>query len=413
MAAARSSLTQLAAVCLAAATLLSVGARQAEAQRSMMSLYIFDKQTAFAPELSRADLAVFARVLVLSDDERRAMHDLYDALAATMAQEGREVREFCAEYVERSELLQDQRVLEPATKRIEAWGERAKQLEASFLVDLRVLLTREQESRWPILERELRRLKRVGAGRLTGESVDLIRILGEVSSTGGPSPALAEILERYSGDLDRALVARDTLIERESNAFGALIKEDPQAAMALFDRARRLRAAVREVNARYTRLIAAELPPDAAAAFRDRVFGASNPSLRDPTRGERYIRAAGELALSSEQAERVRAVIAEYDAARRRLLDRMAAAEWEHAYHTLPYSLAEALGQVPEGEVNYFRAFGPGKDHPLTALRLERYELDRAARAKIDALLTPEQRWSLPDTSAGQVVYSDWRVGGL
>lgn len=322
----------LAAACLASALLLSLGGRSAEAQMaSVMSTHVYDERTTFSPAISRADLEVFARALLLSDDERRAMQDLYDAFAATMAAEGQDVREFCADVIERSELLQDQRLLEPARKRVDAWRERAKQLEANFLDDLRMLLTREQESRWPILE-------------------------------------------RYSVDLDRAIVARDAVIEEESGSFNTLVREDPQDALALFDRARR---------------------------------------LREPTRGERYIRAAGDLALETEQAERVRAVIAEYDRARRRLLDRMAAADWEEQYNKLPRSLAEALGQVPEGEVNYFRAFGLGEDHPLTALRLERYELDRATRAKIDALLTPEQRRLLPDTGAGHVTYSDWAVWGL
>jgi hypothetical protein len=378
-----------------------------------MSIMVFDERSTFAPDLSRADLEVFARVLGLSDAERLAMLDLYAAYGSTLAAEGREVRAFCAEIIERAEVVQDQRLLAPARERSEKWKKRTEQLKATFLDDLRVLLTRDQESRWPILERELRRLKRVSAGRLPGEDVDLIRTLGDARSSGEPSPALAEVLERYSNDLDRAIVARDKLIEESGDAFSALIKEDAQGAMELFDRARRLRTAVRDVNVRYARLIAAELAPEAAAAFSENVFAASYPELVKPTRGERYIRAVGELQLPGEQAGAMAPVIAAYDAEVRRLREELAMQVWELAHARLPDSLAEAIGQGHEGERRGFSAYGAGEDHPLTALRMKRFELDRSTQSKVDAILTAEQRSSLPDTAVGQVVFTDWGVWGL
>ena len=125
----------------------------------------------------------------------------------------------------------------------------------------------------------------------------------------GTSLSVAQI-HVQEGDLDRALVARDRLLDEHKDGFGKMISEDPARALELFERARGLRVAIREVNVRYTRLIAAELPQGVAEDFARRVLEASHPELASPSRGERYIRAAGELgSLTSEQAATVRGII--------------------------------------------------------------------------------------------------------
>ncbi len=47
-------------------------------------------------------------------------------------------------------------------------------------------------------------MKYIGGGRLSGESIDLVRLTDEVLGTETPSKELADLLNRYSDDLDHA-----------------------------------------------------------------------------------------------------------------------------------------------------------------------------------------------------------------
>ena len=62
-----------------------------------------------------------------------------------------------------------------------------------FIEDLRVLLTKEQEARWPLVERELSRLKKMADGRIAGEKGDVVRMVAELpEASGEPRTALRE-----------------------------------------------------------------------------------------------------------------------------------------------------------------------------------------------------------------------------
>src|SRR6516162_1187346 len=147
-------------------------------------------------------------------------------------------------------------------------------MKKSFLSDLKSLLTREQEARWPIVERELRRLKTIGTGRLAGESLDLNR-LTEDALGEPPTGELGEMLNRYCEEIDHALAAREEFLTAKNKDFSEAETADPQAALKIWNEAQRVRGNVRDINDRYARMIAEKLPPTKATAFRNQVFDQS------------------------------------------------------------------------------------------------------------------------------------------
>jgi hypothetical protein len=387
-------------------------------QSGSMSMSIFNDEGTFSPELSRGDLEVFKRVLSLKDDEVRAMEDLYGAYCNTLKEEGVEVRTFVAKAVEESEVMADQRLLDPAQKRLAEWGKRSTQLKTTFMADLKSLLTRDQEARWPIVERELRRIKGLRWGRVPGEQPDLVKMVEELPGGAARATVMGDLLERYSQDMDRAIVARTQFMDKHSEGFRALTTSDPAEAKKLFEQATRVREGVAGVNDRYLREICAELPGDAAQELRDRYFKECYPLLSKGTRGERYVTAAGKLkTLTPEQRAQVDVVLAEYDRDRRALVARMAEVIRDQKLNELPEDLEKALnppapGAPSEEHVNSW-ARGVPEGHPLFALRRSRFELDRATRTKLEAILTPDQRAEIPDQAAEPVVYYNDSPWGL
>ena len=55
-----------------------------------------------------------------------------------------------------------------------------------------------------------------------------------------------------------------------------------------------------------------------------------------------------------------------------------------------------------------FQALGLPPDNPAAKLKRERWELDKRSREKTDALLTPDQRASLPDRTSDSVQFFDY-----
>jgi hypothetical protein len=393
---------------------LFAGASPVVAQYSSMSMGLYNDETSFRPDLSARDLKLIIRVLVLGEAEQQALNDLYAGYAATLQNEGADVRAFVNGEIERAEIMQDMRLLDKAQKRIADWEKRSEQVKKQFLDDLKSLLTREQEGRWPVVERELRRWRKIGSGRLCGESLDLVRMTEDALGTP-PGAELAATLNHYSDDLDRSLVARDAFIGENAKVFTESETSDPQKAKAIWDEGQHFRSVVRDINERYARLISSQLPPDNRAAFEKQLFDQTYRPIVKATKTEEYLKEAAALAgLSGEQRARLDGIQTKYEAERRALLER-AARGWRDFEATMkPERLAEALGEKPKDENNqmYNGAWLP-ESHPLVQYRRARFELDQAMRVSIDAVLTSEQRVSVTAKTVPYAEFQNWTPYGL
>ncbi len=397
------------AVLVAAVLALCVGVPRAGAQSSIGMG--FGPSDGYKPQLSRRDVGVIAKTLRLSEAERAALETLYDGYVGELDVRSVEVKAYVADVSEKAEAMRDLTLIDPARKRLEEWDNETEKIQSRFMEDLKSFLTREQEARWPILERELRRLKRIGSGRLPSESVDLGRLTEDLLGEGEPPPGLDEVLEEYAAEVDRAIVARDAAIEVQTE-FTKLQETDFEKAKGMWEDARRARRNLAEVNRRYVRRIGEVLGPELGARFEEAFFKASYGLVFETTRTERFVAAAGRLT-SLEPAQRVEMdeAIKAYERELAAWRRRAAKAEESLIWETPPRSLAVKMGLIPEvawrGE-----SLAP-KDHPVSVTRVERYELDKRFRERVTKILSKAQREEIVDEREGYVSTRDHLPWGL
>jgi hypothetical protein len=391
----------------------------AAGQHGSMSMSLLHETNSFRPDITQRDLKVIIRVLGLQGESLRALQDLYDGYAGTLASEGAEVREFVAGEIERAETLQNLGLIDQAQARIAQWNKRSEQIKKTFLDDLKSLLTRDEEARWPIVERELRRVRLASTGILSGENVDLVRLTEDVLGDSGQTTQVQELLNRYSEELDRVIVARKAALDTHKGEYSKAIKADPDKARSCWTTVTDARLAVQGVNDRYARLLAGEAG-DKKLAYERAYFEKCYPALCRPSRVDEYLKDAQELkSLTAEQLGRLRTIKSTYE--QRVWAQRLAAAPGWRDFETQHRAkvLADALngegrnpGEMSSRHEHYNGAWLP-ETHPINASRRDRLELDRDFRKQIDAVLTPEQRADIPSRLTPFARFENWEPYGI
>lgn len=384
-------------------------------QGSSLGISIMDAESTFRPEFSARDIRIFERVLALKPDEKAALQALYAGYVDGLKSRSVEIKRDVDAALERAEVMQDRDEMAPAQKKIGDWEKQAEQMQKQFLDDLKSLLTREQEQRWPMVERELRRAKRLGDGRLPGERIDLTRVLEDSNPRAADRPEVQQILERYCEEMDRAIVARDEFTKANAEEFGKSMTENPARGEELWKEAQRLRLAVRDVNDRSVRLLATALGGKEGEELTRKVFEMSHERALKPSKSEAYIRSAAKLGtLTAEQTKAIAGIMERYERERWALVQRLAKAEDEDELTWMPRALAKALGKATKDADEGFqgRTHLP-KGHPLLALRKDKYDLDRATKEKLEKVLSEEQRREVPTEREGWAQFADWTPGSL
>lgn len=382
----------------------------AEAQSGSMTWGFVDANS-FRPDISARDLKVIIRVLELPAESQKALQDLYDGYAGTLTTEGGTVREFLTAEIEKAEAMNDGTMLTTAQGKMREWSTRSQQIKKSFLEDLKSLLSREEEARWPLAERELRRFKEMGGGRLSGESVDLVRL----AETHGGEPAagseLANVLGRYREEIDRALTARKEALGIGEAAYKDAGEDYVKRGVA-WDAVHKARVAVQGVNDRYAKLIAAQLAEEKRAAFGQAYFEESFRAVCKPSRTEEYMKdALAVKTLTPEQRARLTAIQLDYDRRRMVVLRTMADGWRQYEEAARPSADRKQEEGIRSGQA--YNGAWLGDKHPLVAGRKERFEMDKDVRAKIDAVLTREQREDVPSRLTEYARFEQWDVGAL
>jgi hypothetical protein len=175
----------------------------------------------FRPPLSERDLDAMAEALTLTPDQREALADLHRSL----------IDEFKVHWVDhRESAIDGQLEAEAETQsaqfdwaaRQAAEVERSAKFRAtqetlveSLYGDLRLQLSHEQETRWPIVERDRRRtLSLASSAMFDEEALDLASITRALDLTPEERATLAPILTEYADQLDVLLVERDRIATR-------------------------------------------------------------------------------------------------------------------------------------------------------------------------------------------------------
>jgi len=354
----------------------------------------------FRPQIGQNDLRVIIAALQLSEDERIMVQDLHTAHIGRVRDEGAQVKADCVDLIERTQLLGDGSHMKEVMAKREEWTKRREALDKEFLADLRLVLSAEQDARWSIVERELRRMRGMPSGRMVGESVDAIAMVtdAEIDQT----PEISAILDRYAREVDAALRARDGALDDVKDAnLSSLVETDPEQARKLFERVRAERIRIRDLNRRAIEEVAARLTPEDGARLRSRF----TTTIADPldltdSYAMQVLTAAADMDSATEsQRARITAATDAYLAKRDRWIEDYIATAMKVEETSIPEQLERALQGLPLDTSGRGLTETKSERARVDALRRaweDRVDLEKRARTEAYALLTPEQRVGMP-----------------
>lgn len=274
--------------------------------------------------------------------------------------------------------------------RTREFEQRKDMITKQLMQDLRLLLTAEQEAMWPRFERDLRRMATIDEGGLvSGEAVDLVKLLDEMGVDGEARAAISSVENQYVTELDRALVTRNEVYEESTDkAFERFTTEgfdDFEKVMEYFrellEDAMEQAVRVRDINLRYAATIGRALPPDLGAEFTAKFNELCYPRVyRVSTTDRAFETILSFEDLTEEQRGRVLEAQTRYRQSRERL-----DANWARA-------IAE---QEEERDVMRVMGIEPSTEATRES-RTARRELDRTAYEQVLQMLTEEQARRLP-----------------
>lgn len=288
-----------------------------------------------------------------------------------------------------------------------------RQLRSRVERDAAILLTPRQREALPQALRTIRRLNGLQNNRLSGEQIDLSRVLDELHLVRHPHQELELLLESYHHELDAAIQARKRFLEQaDIDRFTARDARDWDTLLALADQESQRRVAVRTVNETYAERIADELPNEAhQERFITAVHERSFPQFAEPTQADRLftmvLRYDGLEPEHREAVEDLRDRHTEaMTAHRRQAMDTVR----EHEV-TRPREIIEFQKQIREwrDRLEAGLAVGPQRLRPpmaeLRQVRRDTYSLDRRFARQL--------RSAVPSDVLEQIMKEDERVHAL
>ncbi len=344
------------------------------------------------PPVTSEELKAYSELLGLTSEQLEDATAMLEAMQAEFAQvqgDRQSAMEAMRKEYEQSKDMQV--LLRDAPAIMQTFRDKRSALERGFFDDLRLTLTPEQDEQWRAMERLRRRERTLAPGMLSGESVDLVKVVREMELPESVRTDVRELLAGYEADLDRALIERNQFRDRHQEMIqigGG--PPDLGKMQELTAQSREASAKVRDVNRRHARLIRGVLPDAAAADFDARMNALAMPDVYGPSRVTRLMDAAGGLDdLTAEQ--------------------RQALADLREAYRREVASANDAWAKAieademnPSGGSFFFGggsiriATNDGSGNPTESDRARaagaRRDLDARFRERAESILTPEQR---------------------
>lgn len=334
--------------------------------------------------ISENQLEKYAKIAGMSEDQTQAatmLHEGYQAQVRELQDAMRSKMEAARDaFRESGDPSEFQALREEMTK---VRADR-KKLDTSFMNDVKALLTDEQVAKWSKVEMAMNRDQLLRRGMLSGERVDLFRLVDDLELAEESRKPVDELLSQYEVDLDRELVKRDAFTEKVITQMDEL-REDPAKAQAMLEEGRTAGVRVRDVNRRYARQISDMLPAESKAAFDTAFQRESFPTVYRESSVTRGVNAAmGFDDLTEEQRGKLQEISAKYTREAATLNEKLAKAEEEN-------EMTMTADRMMGG-----RRGGDGEETPLQLARQERRELDRKTNEALREVLTESQREKLP-----------------
>jgi len=349
----------------------------------------FGRGDQWSPPVTARDLQDIASELDLTDEQRQVAEMLFEGLREQYEQKAGVLRR----QFERMREERNWQGMRDLGDEMRAFRQEREAMQESLLNDVKAILTTEQSAQWPAVERSLRRSQTLGRGLMRAERVDLVRLTRDFLNDDLSGDVQATV-DRYATELDRELVKRNEMFEDGMERAREMMRAGDEEGIAkLMEEARDASMRVRDLNQRYSRLIASMLPEDRRDEFNAEVRREAFPDVYRPTGASRALEAAKGFAdLDEAQRQGIEALAISYQRDSSTLNERLVKAieSWEED--------ASARELMP-----WRRNRG---DRPGMELRRERRELSESAVESLKKILTEEQISRLPDPEE-----FEWREG--
>lgn len=335
-----------------------------------------------APVINARDLERVTKVLTLTTDQLEVVKTLHEGFAAQARQitEGTQAQmEKAREEFRESRDPEVFQSLRPVMEKARADRKKAEQ---EFMSDIQAVLTPEQQAKWPSFERATRRETTLRQGLMSGERVDLFRLIEKLELAPEAIEPLKPVLDGYEADLDRELVTRAKVYEESMEKMSRLRDMgDMEAMQEVIEKGREASVRVRDVNRRYARQVKDLLPTDKREAFEADVKRESFPDVYRESLATRAITAAmGFADITPDQKEQIMAMRESYTRTLDAVNTKLAAAIEENE---MTFNISQMMQRR-------------GEESPVGQLRTERRDLDRSTIEKLRGILTEAQVERLP-----------------
>lgn len=365
------------------------------------------------PPVTKAQLDRYADVLGLTDEQRASATSMLEAMQADYVKASGEMRQ----QLEATQAeFQESRDTSVFTKKMPAlvkeMQRKRAEMETTFFDDLRLTLSADQEEKWPRFERVRRRELSANQSVLSGEGIDLTRIIAELKAPAEVTQPLDTVLEQYEVDIDRAIVERNKVNDaRNEKLSGGPQGIDPSVMTQVMKESKDAGKKICGVNKQYARQIASTLPEEWATKF--------NTALREAWWPQVYGR--GHMTRTFETATGLEDLTPEQLAAINELREsyqREVASfndKWAAALEADEMSDSAGTFMLGGGAVMRLKmSDGTEPESPLDKARDARTAVDDRFAEKVRSTLNESQRAKLPkrgDPDPGaETAQLGWRV---
>ena len=378
--------------------------------------------------ISTAEIVQFGQILSLTKTQSEAIKDLHQAYQAEVDQASKVFQDKSDKISQEFQDTQDQSVWSEMPDAVEKLRTKTGELEKSFLGDVKALLTPDQIAKWPTLERTHRRTKSLPGGMLAGESIDLVKMVDELKLPTTPD-AVSQSLDRYEQDMDQAIIERDGKredLQSQLPGFGGKKKDSAGAgggggsgggagggggAFGGFDfqkmrdtwaEMRKTGVKVRDINDRYSAIIASSLPEEQQSDFTTRFKAAKFPQVYRESYALKALNAAsGFKDLDKDQQASISDLLGVYKRDAGPAADRVAKAQAD--------AEKDGGGDQFGGWMRMAGGDQGNDDSELTQARKAKRKLDSDALDKLKAVLNAEQADRLPERDSNPFQFGGGR----
>lgn len=374
------------------------GAQQAHAQQIMVSSSVGPIGGGGGDRISKRSAEKYADILGLDQSQREVLDLLHQGYEDGVKAENDKQREKMRRLSQEFQESQDRSVWEDMPKIQQEHREKLKSMEASFLKDLRAMISDEQAEKWGKVERTRRREVGLNGGAVSGAGVDVVALVDGLKLGSSERAQFTQDLEQYEADLDRLIAEKIKSEEDSASKLGVgQVEIDMEAMSAMMAQSREIGMKIRDLNLNYSRKIEQLVPEAKRSEWNSAFKEASFPQVYRKSTTQRQLDAALKFDdLTSDQRSQLSQALESHNQAVSAINDRLSKAVMAEEENE------QGGGMIIAGGQSMRMQFGEDDPDSETAkLRKEKRELDRRLTERMSSVLTKDQNDRLPTFSEG------------